>query len=191
MNFTRWTATCLGTAIICAALTALVVAGPSSAASTTCPNADAQPAELSVPKYNAALLCLLNAERRAHGLVPLKQNRKLARAALGHSSSMATGSYFAHTEPGGRTFLKRVRKSGYARGAAHWVAGENIGAGAGGLGTPAALMTGFMNSPEHRANILDPAFREIGIGSVRGAPTLDAARNGITLTNDFGARRFG
>jgi uncharacterized protein YkwD len=173
------------------ALAALAVAAPAQASSSSCANADALPAQLDVNSYDTAVLCLINAERTSRGMVALKTNRKLARAAVAHSNSMATRSYLSHTEPGGTTFSQRMVRSGYKRGTSRWMAGENIGMGAGVYGSPGAMVTGFMNSPVHRHNILNPSFREIGIGVVHGAPRLAAPDQGVTITTDFGRRIFG
>jgi uncharacterized protein YkwD len=173
------------------ALMALAIAAPAQASSSSCADADALPVELTVDQYNASLLCLINGERDDYGLGALKANRKLARAALGHSSSMTSRRYVAHTEPNGATFYTRIIRTGYKRGAARWLLGENIGTGTKYLGTPGAMVIGWMNSPEHRRNILEPTFRDIGIGTIRGAPTLLAPSEGMTITTDFGVKTYG
>jgi uncharacterized protein YkwD len=189
-KLSRWIAPSIFTALICTALTLLVIAAPAQAGSRSCAHAEAQPSVLSGKQYDVALLCLLNRARAGKGLAPLKPNPRLASAAFGHSTSMATRSYLAHTEPDGLTFAQRVQRSGYQGGARHWIAGENVGMGSDLAGTPQAMVSAFMNSPEHRRNILNGAFRDIGIGIVRSAPPLNAGHDGITITTDFGRRVF-
>jgi uncharacterized protein YkwD len=183
----RWIATAL-----LAALAAIVIAAPAQASSpASCPNAEVQPTALTIDQYNASLLCLLNAERANAGLRPLRANRKLARAALGHSAAMATRSYFSHTDPSGTTFDARIGRAGYKRGARHWFLGENLGMGVEQMGSPGEIVKSWMESPEHRRNILDGSFRDIGIGTARGAPLLTPSSQGVTITTDFGLRTRG
>ena len=71
-----------------------------------------------------------------------------------------------------------------------WSLGENIAWGTGRLATAAQIHRSWMNSPGHRANILQRSFREIGIGIETGVPVrLSAAQSGATYTADFGVRR--
>ena len=63
--------------------------------------------------------------------------------------------------------------------------GENLAWGTGALATPASIMQAWMNSPGHRENILDPEYREIGIGVVAGNPST-ATGAGATYANAFG-----
>jgi hypothetical protein len=66
--------------------------------------------------------------------------------------------------------LERVARRGYLRGWDDWGLGENLGWGQRAEGTPAATVLRWMLSPEHRANMLDPAFTDVGIGVTPGAP---------------------
>ena len=61
----------------------------------------------------SATLCLINRERRAHGLVPLSGNARLGRAAGRHAADMVRRGYFAHVSPEGQTFVDRLRDAGY------------------------------------------------------------------------------
>ena len=72
-------------------------------------------------------------------------------------------------------------------GLSRWLYGENIAYGGGSYGTPRAIVRAWMHSPEHRQNILNPAFRQIGIGFARGS-RRSRARDGSTFTTDFGMR---
>ena len=155
----------------------------------TCTDAHTTPAQDARAAHRATL-CLLNQERAAHGLRPLRSNDALATAARGHSRDMVRRSFFDHTAPGNVTFVDRIRRAHYApRGS--WSVGENLAWGSGNLAEPASIVANWMRSPGHRANILNGRFRAIGLGIARGVP-IDAsaamARAGAVYTTDFGSR---
>ena len=129
-----------------------------------------------------ATLCLLNRERRIRGLPPLRVDRHLERAAQLYSARMAARDFFEHVAPDGSAPPERIAAAGYGRAR---VTGENLGWGEQKAGEPAAMVDGWMHSPGHRANILQPAYREIGIGIVPEAPRPDA--DGATYTTEFGS----
>jgi uncharacterized protein YkwD len=160
------------------AATALTFALAPAASAVACANTDVIPTQGNLKQVRAAVLCLHNQERAAQGLRKLKPNKKLRRAAAGHSSHMVRASVFEHGDLAGR-----IRAAGY-RGATF---GENIAWGTGHLATAGQIHRSWMESPGHKANILRPQFREIGIGIALGAAT--AGPNGATYTADFGARR--
>ncbi|WP_030691367.1 sigma-70 family RNA polymerase sigma factor [Streptomyces globisporus] len=100
---------------------------------------------------------LVNAERAKAGCGPLTEHPLLTRAAQGHSDDMAARDFFDHTNPDGDGPGERITAAGYA-----WSSyGENI---AKGQTTAAQVMDSWMNSPGHRANILNCGFKEIGVG---------------------------
>jgi uncharacterized protein YkwD len=154
----------------------LLPATAAHAGSSTCAAASASPASVSIQAARQATLCLLNIERRKHGLRPLRENKRLEQAATGHSRAMVRHHYFEHGD-----FVGRIRRAGY-RG---YTLGENIAWGSFQYSTPAAIVKLWMHSTGHRENILRSKFTEIGIGIVTGAPergVIDAA----TYTTDFG-----
>jgi uncharacterized protein YkwD len=163
--------------------------GASDAAAASCTKADASPTQMSRAAIARTTLCLVNAERHSQDLRPLRMSHALSAAALRHSSDMVRRSYFSHTAPGGQTFLQRIRDSGYLRSAERWRAGENLGWGAGGAqSSPRAIVQAWMQSPPHRKAILTPAYRQAGVGVVRGVPTSHSTP-GATYTIDFGFKR--
>jgi uncharacterized protein YkwD len=123
------------------------------------------------------ILTLVNVERKKVNLQPLTLNNKLGQAAQNHTNDMVSKSYFSHTSPTGGTMTSRVNAVGYV----YSTIGENIAAGS---STATATMTQWMNSPGHRANILNPKFRELGVGY---APSNDQYR--YYWTQVFGAAR--
>lgn len=125
------------------------------------PTAPEQPAEPEQPAdeqsgYAAQVAALVNDERAAEGLAPLQTNDLLQQAAQQRAQEIA--EVFAHDRPDGTscfTVLTEYGVSGYS------TAGENIAAG---QGNPETVMNSWMNSPGHRANIMNGDFDTIGVG---------------------------
>jgi uncharacterized protein YkwD len=102
---------------------------------------------------------------------------------------MAAQNYFAHDAPSGASVADRVRATGYLDDARSWTLGETIAWGRARTGTPAAVLRMFLDSPPHRAILLDPAYRDLGVGIAHGAPAGPEA-GAVTVTLDFGRRRL-
>ncbi len=177
------------TTFIAMALAAGLTSASPAAAATSCANADAAPGTVASSALREATLCLLNEQRADAGVGPLKAHKKLEKAAFRFSKEMVSKRFFDHVSPSGSTLSTRVKKVKYTKGARSWALGENIGWGTGGRATPASMVDAWMKSPGHKRNILDPTFKEIGIGIVGGAPVATAASAGATYTTDFGFRR--
>jgi uncharacterized protein YkwD len=145
------------------------------------------PSETGLDAAGQATVCLLNRERTQRGLPALRINQLLSAASLEHSRDMVERRYFEHTTPDGRNVGDRLRAIGYSRGVSA-SAGENIAYGFGAKSTPESIVQTWMHSPGHRADILRPAFTEIGIGITAGAPELPPAKqaDSATYTTDFG-----
>jgi uncharacterized protein YkwD len=156
------------------------------AAGDQCAGADLDPATLGRQAAARVTVCLLNRERRAHGLPALVSDRRLARAATQHSRDMVARQYFAHVSLSGATFASRIAQTGWLRNRASWVIGENLAWGSGSLATPRAIVASWMTSPAHRANVLQFRFRHVGIGISLGAPKagVDAA---ATYASELGS----
>jgi uncharacterized protein YkwD len=138
-----------------------------------------------------AVRCVVNARRAQHGLPALRASGRLTAAADRHSADMVRRRYFEHVSPDGHTLRERVARTGYLEGALDWAIGEDIGWGKGELGTPAAIVRAWMDSPPHRAVILSRRFREVGVGIARGIP-LDGfagAATGATYVLNAGMVR--
>jgi uncharacterized protein YkwD len=154
-------------------------------AGAACPNPSLAPAPDSLGAVAEATLCLLNGERADHGLAPLAGNEQLGAAASAYAQDLVAGSYFSHTGRDGSDVLDRIERTGYIQPDAEWALGENLAWGTGALATPGSIMQAWMNSPGHRENILNPSYREIGIGIVTGNPAhSDGA--GATYVTEFG-----
>jgi uncharacterized protein YkwD len=100
---------------------------------------------------------LTNAQRRQAGLPELKFNPVLAAAAQKHSVDMALEDFFSHKSPNGSNASDRAQAEGYPS----TFVGENIAAG---RSNPEDAVKGWMNSEGHRKNILNPNYKEIGVG---------------------------
>ncbi|MFI1961794.1 sigma-70 family RNA polymerase sigma factor [Streptomyces althioticus] len=106
----------------------------------------------------AQVLALTNAQRAQAGCAPVKIDDRLARAAQAHSEDMSANGYFSHTGRNGSNFADRARAQGHPSPGA-----ENI---ARGQGSAASVMDAWMNSPGHRANILNCSLTSLGVGVV-------------------------
>ncbi len=120
------------------------------------------------------VISLVNAARADAGLRPgLGRTARSTSAAQAHSADMAANDYFSHTSQDGRSFADRIRAAGYSGGAM----AENIAAG---QSSASSVMAGWMDSPGHRANILNCTYRHIGVGVAKGGSY------GTYWTQDFG-----
>ncbi len=180
-----------GAALLLTSLTLLAsllqFATPARAAGE-CANTTLTPHAGNTEAIREAVLCLINREREAHGESPLVVNAKLTRTAQGHSEDMASEDYFSHYAPNGSSPLDRMRATGYIYSSQlAYEIGENIAWGTLWLASPQSIVSSWMASPEHRANILDAGYRETGIGVSPNAPaSLSGGQAGGLYTQDFG-----
>ena len=111
------------------------------------------------PSFEEQVIEMVNVERLNNGgLAPLKAVSELLNSSETHSENMAIRDFFAHCDlDTGLSPFQRMTNAGY-----NWnSAGENIAAG---QATPSSVMTAWMNSSGHRANILRTNYREFGVG---------------------------
>jgi len=112
--------------------------------------------------WELEILRITNVERQNAGLNPLVVCTRLGNSALAHTNRMLEGQFFSHSDPGtGTASGDRIRSTGYFESSNGWGYGENIAMG---YSSPNATMVGWMNSPGHRANILNPKFTHLGVG---------------------------
>ena len=177
--------TAAGAALVGAAVLGLVL--PAAASGRGCASAGAGAADASVKSLTNAVICLINRERTRQGLGRLAVGKRLWLAAYGHAQDMRDNRYFAHTSLDGRSFVDRIRAARYLEGHEDgpWTLGEDIAWAPEQSSQPATIVAAFMNSPEHRAVILDPRHVELGVGFLRGTPEGDA--DGATVVVDFGS----
>jgi len=123
------------------------------------------------PELEARMLELVNGERIAAGLRPLAADPELLQVARQHSTDMFARGYFAHVTPEGHDPFERMREANIR----FLTAGENLALAP----TLQIAHTGLMNSPGHRANILQQDFGRVGIG------IMDGGIHGLMVTQDF------
>lgn len=192
LGFDKGSAVCRRVALLAALTAAWATAATAAVAHpkqpTACPHANRAPRQATMHFLRSTVLCLVNRVRLHHGLEGLSYSSQLRASATAHSRDMVVHKYFSHYGPGGRSPFTRVRRAGYPAGESDAMVGENLGWGFGARrGSPKAMVRSWMRSPEHRANILEPRFRDFGVGVSRGSPfgTLGLAG---TYTLDFGRR---
>ena len=146
-------------------------------------------ATLRLEALDRQILTRLNATRAARGLRPLVISDELENAATAHTRALIRAGVFQHDSPDGTPFAQRLKHFYSPSGYATWAAGENLLYDTADIDAAAAIRA-WLDSPPHRHNMLDPAWREVGIssghassagGTFRGQPTW-------VITMDFGAR---
>jgi uncharacterized protein YkwD len=130
-------------------------------------------------RVRGEMLVRVNEARRRAGIAPLRADDRLDQAAERHAADMLARGYFAHQSPEGNSVRERARAAGY-----DWRnIGENI---AEGQFSVDEVMDTWMHSPGHRENILDPDFKQLGVG-------LELGRSGgayrVVWVQAFGTRR--
>lgn len=123
------------------------------------------------PALEDQMLGLINKERTAAGLRPLTLNVEARAVARAYSVDMLAHGYFSHQGLDGSSPFDRMRKGNVS----FKNAGENLALAP----TLQLAHDGLMKSPGHRANILSPKFKAVGIG------IIDAGPNGLMVTQDF------
>lgn len=144
-----------------------------AAAAVACPAALAAPAA-HPSTSESSLLTRINAVRVAHHLRPLVADRRLDTAALFHSREMLQTGVFSHGAFQTRLSRFDVHAS---------VAGENLAWGIGASGTAGGVVAMWLASPVHRANLLKPSYRRVGVGSLLGR--FDGHAHAEVVTADF------
>ncbi|MEU1179778.1 CAP domain-containing protein [Streptomyces sp. NPDC005820] len=147
-------------------------AASKSKTATKAPQKSESPVTVSAEAQAAAeVLALVNEERAKVGCSALSANSALSELAEKFSDDMAARGFFDHTDPDGKTPWDRAEKAGISS-----LGGENI---ARGQADAAAVMEAWMNSPGHKANILNCDFKTLGVGVHFGS-------GGPWWTQDFG-----
>jgi uncharacterized protein YkwD len=138
-------------------------------------------AEAGTISYQASseqqVLSLLNQIRQQHRLAVLTLSTPLRGAARAHSFDMLQNAYFDHPSPGTGAETPNSLSS---KGA---LSGETIAWGVGSYGSPAGLVGQWMRSAPHRAVILTPGIRRVGVGIALGS--FGGMRNAVMATADF------
>ncbi len=165
--------------------TAAVIAG---VLASPCPNTELTPSTENLPLVRAAVLCLINRERAEHNVSPLTLSARLEAAAESHCAELISVDYFAHVAPDGETPVDRIRRTGYIPGpSVGYVIGENLAWGTYSLSTPQSIVSAWIASPGHLANILESQYTETGIGIVPAVPaSVGGGAPGASYAQEFG-----
>ena len=173
------------------ALPILAVLALSSLAATASPaNAARAGGAGAARSLESSVLVEINALRRTHGRPPLRLSPSLSAAATGHSRSMGARGFFEHESADGTPFWRRVERHYGRRGFSYWAVGENLLWASPTIDAGEALKW-WLESPPHRANLLDRRWREVGLSAIRvaAAPGAFGGLDVAILTADFGVRR--
>jgi uncharacterized protein YkwD len=127
-----------------------------------------------------SVLRLMNAYRAVNGLDPLTIDSRLDNVATARIDDMVERAYWAHVAPDGSKPFPLFPKYGYY----YRSVGENL---AKGFETAEVLVASWMESPGHRANILNPVFQNVGIAIIDGEPNRRAVGKSIVVV--FGAEK--
>jgi uncharacterized protein YkwD len=148
--------------------------------------------QVSADRFEARMLDRLNTVRARRGLAPLRASPALASAAHRHSMEMARNGFCGHDSANGGSFSQRVSRF-YGRGSGWrtWSVAENVLCYPQQL-TATAAVSKWLASPGHRANVLGPQWREVGVGAVyaESAPGEFSGADVLLVTADFGVRGY-
>jgi uncharacterized protein YkwD len=155
---------------------------------TPCQNTELTPEAADIGVVRAAVLCLINRKRAESGESPLLANAQLEQAAEEHAQELVADDYFAHVAPSGETPVDRIRDTGYIPNASvGYVIGENLAWGTYQLSTPQAIVSAWIASPGHLANILEAQYVDTGIAITPAVPpSLADGAPGATYAQEFG-----
>jgi uncharacterized protein YkwD len=156
-------------------------------ASTACPGDQQTPSAASAADAAQALVCDINVLRERHNLRPLRSSDTVAQPAQQFANELAARHAISHVSADGRTVKDRIFATGYFDGFAAWLVLENVDWGSALYSTPVATAFGWMESNEHRANLLDPQAAVIGVGIAQGE-LAGRTGSGTFYVADFAAR---
>lgn len=175
-------------------IAAMLVFSAGSASAAGCKNADILPAsKKDVKRAEAATRCLINRERRSHGMRSTKFNKRLHKSALWQAKDMLRHEYFDHDRSGGPSFVGRISRFGYGRKSNGYSLGENLAWAPETVATPREMVRMWMESPGHRRNILHRKFREQAVSAVLsdgdvGGDYEDSGGPFVVYVSQFGTR---
>ena len=167
----------------------LCAATATAATAVAAPSQPRRPA-VALSSLEQGVLSDINAFRAARHLAPLRLSMPLTAAAREHTQQMASDGYFAHASADGSAFWKRIQQFYPSSPWHYWSVGENLLWSSPDVDAQGALGM-WLRSPEHRANLLNARWREIGVSAlhVAGAPGTYQGSAVTIVTADFGVRR--
>jgi uncharacterized protein YkwD len=173
------------------ALLGLLTSAPAVAAvhvPVHCRGSGLHPTPANVEEVEAATLCLIDIRRGSLHRGLLRENTPLSHVALRQVRVMVHKDYFADVSPSGQTPATLVAASTYPLRGGFQV-GQNLAWGTGDATTPARIVAAWMKSPPHRRIMLDPRYRDAGVGVVPATPAIiGTGQQGATYAIEFGVR---
>jgi uncharacterized protein YkwD len=159
-----------------------------------CTYADANVAVVTLEGFDRSVLCAINERRIENGVRALRSNGLLRDAAWIYATSQLSGQYYGHHGClDGRnncsTVIGRLRLLGYIRPGWAWIVGEALRGAHPDTSTPNDVVDSWMSSPLHRARLLKPKFRDVGVASVRGITDAFPSTDGVTVAAELGFRQ--
>jgi uncharacterized protein YkwD len=142
-----------------------------------------------VGTLETSVLAEINLVRARHGRGPVRISAQLGKAANSHSLAMARRGFFAHESADGTDFSQRVKRFYRSEGYSRWAVGENLLWSSPNTDARRAVSM-WLDSPPHRANLLDRDWKEVGLAAVHAAvaPGFFKGLEVTILTADFGVR---
>jgi uncharacterized protein YkwD len=173
-------------ALLTLAISLALGASPGTTAALACAHATDRPHQTSLAKLGKAMQCLVNNKRGKHNLRPLKNNDRLATAAKRHTKVMLKKDCFEHRCPGEPPLGKRIKRTGYTKGAKRYFYAESLGYHK----SPKRAIRKLMQTHFNRKNILGRDWQDIGVGAGWGSPVKGANDKKLeTFTIIFAWRR--
>ena len=171
------------------ALTAAAVLAAGSHGATRAHTHPITPSRSWVSGFESNLIGRINLLRRAHQLAALEPSRALSAVAREHDEQMIRFGYFGHASPDGSPFWLRVMLRYPPHLRHRWAVGENLLSATPDV-SPQGALTAWLTSPEHRATLMSPGWRTIGLVvlHVGSAPGVFHSRPTTVVTADFGVR---
>jgi uncharacterized protein YkwD len=164
--------------VVCAAMLALLCGAASTALG-------AARGAVVLTKAERQLLSLINLTRAQHGLRQVRVDATLTKAARKHTAEMLRLDRFSHLSANGRNVAQRARAAGYGmRARSAWRVGEILGWGCRGAGDPENFLRMWLSSSFHRSVLLNPGWRDVGIGLSTGS--FMGHTDASVATVDFG-----
>jgi uncharacterized protein YkwD len=174
-----------------AAAVVVVIAGTLASAvpAGTSRNGSAASVRTQTLSLDLRIVADINAARATHGLASVRVSHALGMAAGAHSREMVRDGYFSHDSASGASAWTRVARYYSSSGFRRWQVGETILWYSPGVDA-AQTVRDWLASPRHRAILLAPAFREIGVSAVHAAGASGAFHGDeiTVVTADFGVR---
>lgn len=132
----------------------------------------------------------VNRVRASSGLRPLRQAPSLRTAARSHTKAMLDFGFFGHESVDGTAFSERIKRYYTSRGWQSWSVGEALLASPTHQTEASTIVSAWMDSPPHRAILLSPSWRDVGIGALYApvAPRAFGNAETVAVTADFGSR---